>query len=117
LSSEHLAWLWRCEGFQVEYDGTCVGYVDEVRLGDDDQVQSLLVGGCRGLTRTFIVSPDEVASLEPDSERVLLGRYPKRPSLDTSARFADDLLRGASKWRRRNEEGDAAPLAKRAFRR
>jgi hypothetical protein len=73
LSWTERYWLRNCEGYQAIGPTGGLGYVDEVRLTPDAEVDELVVRGARPVT----IPAELVAQIEPRAERLRI-RAPTR---------------------------------------
>jgi hypothetical protein len=64
-------WLGHCEGFRVDSPEGRVGVVEAV-MGEEDEPAALAVRGGLFMLRTVFVPIDEVASIDPRAERIVL---------------------------------------------
>ena len=72
-------WLARCAGYRVEWPGDRGGVVEEVRFGSrHDRPDFLVVRVGRVIGRRLVVHADEVASISPREQRLLLSAAPPR---------------------------------------
>ena len=76
-SRTHPCWtkeygLRHCEGYRVAGPGGRVGYVEEVRVDELDEIRAIVVAGARRV----LVSASEIGSVDVDSELIRLTHAP-----------------------------------------
>jgi hypothetical protein len=73
-------WLCRCQGFAAYRNGRRVGKVNHLRfLSRHDRPDALIVRRRLSRAQVTVVSVEEVESIEPDRERIVLHDMPGIP--------------------------------------